>query len=76
MVWGGSYQYWCTKYTLYCGLRFRTEQFEFICETVVVVNCKSKRYTQEEGGAHVAPICALVVGYTESTTVEINAHVY
>ena len=40
VVWGGSYQYWCTKYTLYCGFRFRTEQFEFICETVVVVKVK------------------------------------
>ena len=33
-------------------------------------------YTQEEGGAHVALTCALVVGYTEGTTVHINAHVF
>ena len=32
-------------------------------------------YTKEEGGAHVAPTCALVVGYTEGTNVHINAHV-
>jgi hypothetical protein len=77
VVWGGSYQYRCTD-TL-CTAVYnlgRNSLSSFVRLARDCCCCKSKRYTQEEGGAHVAPICALEVGYTESTTVEINAHVF